>query len=128
MRERIAAFAANHQIPELIAEEFVSAVAEALANAVEHARSAHITTSCWMVGDDQLIATVVDDGVGFEPETIMSDGHLPDPLAERGRGVPIMRKYTDLFSVRSSPGKGTAVTLGRDLRSARSRAAKLRSH
>jgi stage II sporulation protein AB (anti-sigma F factor) len=123
VRERVAAFAADHDIPKNVADEFVTAVAEALANAVEHARSAHIVTSCWIVGDDQLVATVVDDGVGFEPDRIMSEPHLPDPLAERGRGVPIMRKYTDHFAVRSAPGKGTSVTLGRTIRRARSRGA-----
>lgn len=121
VRDRVAAFAANHDIPENVAEEFITAVSEALANAVEHARSAHIVTSCWIVGGDQLVATVVDDGVGFEAETVMSDAHLPDPLAERGRGVPIMRKYTDLLTVRSTPGKGTSVTLGRNIRAGRVR-------
>jgi stage II sporulation protein AB (anti-sigma F factor) len=125
VRNRVAAFAANHDIPENIAEEFITAVSEALANAVEHARSAHIVTSCWIVGGDQLVATVVDDGVGFEAETVLGDRHLPDPLSERGRGVPIMRKYTDHFAVRSTPGKGTSVTLGRNIRAGRARSTAL---
>jgi len=40
-------------------------------------------------------------------------------LAERGRGLPIMRRYTDSLSVRSAPGKGTSITLARYVRNRR---------
>lgn len=117
VRERVTSFAGTHDVPEHDALEFVTAVSEALANAIEHSRSAEtIEVSCWLVGDDQLIATVVDYGVGFEGP-VLGEPRLPEPLAERGRGLPIMRRFTDLFSVRSAPGKGTSVILGRYVRS-----------
>lgn len=116
VRERVTTFASAHHIPHQDAAEFVTAVSEALANAIEHSRSPEtIEISCWIVGDDQVIATVVDHGVGFEAPEVR-EPTLPEPFAERGRGLPIMRRYTDLFSLRSTPGKGTSVVLGRFVR------------
>jgi anti-sigma regulatory factor (Ser/Thr protein kinase) len=40
---------------------------------------------------------------------------LPGADAERGRGLPIMRRCSDIFAIRSEPGRGTAVVLGRYL-------------
>jgi len=73
---------------------------------------------CWSLGGEQLLATVLDRGVGFDVAAEAADPRLPGPFAERGRGLPIMRRYTDLFTVHSTPGKGTSVTLGRVVRRA----------
>ncbi len=109
------AFAAAHGVPKGDAADFVAALSEALANAIEHSQSKDIEVSCALVDDECLVATVVDHGVGFA-----ADPHgrpsLPDPLAERGRGLPLMRRFTDDVAVRSVPGKGTAVVLSRHLR------------
>lgn len=114
VREWVAQFARTRNVPALDADEFVVAVAEALANAIAHAHSAEpIEVSCWVANGEQLIATVVDHGIGFAPTSNTTSPELPDPLAEGGRGLPIMRRYTDLFSVRSTPGMGTSVILGR---------------
>src|ERR1700761_1997231 len=92
VRERVVAFAASVHAPEADALEFVTAVAEAFANAVEHARTPdHIVVRCWSVRDEHLMATVVDRGVGFSLDAVKPA--LPDELAERGRGLPIMRRY-----------------------------------
>jgi stage II sporulation protein AB (anti-sigma F factor) len=121
VRERVQSFAAGHRIPDADAVEFVTAVSEALANAVEHSRSEDtIEITCWIAGGDQLIATIVDHGVGFPAEVSLPRAvTLPDPLAERGRGLSLMRRYTDLLSVRSTPGKGTSVVLSRYVRARR---------
>jgi anti-sigma regulatory factor (Ser/Thr protein kinase) len=117
VRERIVAFALSHNVPRADALEFVSAVSEALANAIEHARSPQaIEVACWLADGDQVVATVLDHGIGFEPPRVARRVELPEPLAERGRGLALMRRYADLFAVRSTPGKGTAVILGRHLR------------
>lgn len=117
VRERIAGFAVTRDVPDADTDEFVTAVSEAVANAIAHARSrAAIEISCWMTPEDQLMATVVDRGVGFAaPATIVSPD-LPDGMAEHGRGLSIMRRFTDVFSVRSTPGMGTSVILGRSVR------------
>ncbi len=112
VRERVVSFAASLSVPEGDALEFVTAVSEAFANAVEHSRTPQsIEIRCWIVDREQLLATVIDQGIGFGPEALRTQ--LPDQLSERGRGLPIMRQYTDVFNVRSAPGKGTAVILGR---------------
>jgi anti-sigma regulatory factor (Ser/Thr protein kinase) len=117
VRERVVGFAAAQAVSEADAAEFVTAVSEALANALEHARSQEpIDVHCWLADGDQLLATVVDRGIGFEAEVGAAEPVLPDLLSERGRGLPIMQRYTDLFAVSSEPGKGTSVVLGRYVR------------
>jgi len=95
--------------------EFITAIGEALANAIEHAKATDpIEISACLVDDDIVMATVVDTGIGFSPGDI-GERALPPTLSERGRGLPIMKSYVDLFTVRSEPGRGTAVILGRYL-------------
>src|ERR1700682_972563 len=117
VRERVAEFAASQGVPEADAAEFLPAVAEALANALEHSRCEdEIEVNCWVARGDQLLATVVDRGVGFDPSGGVLEATLPHVLDERGRGLPLMRRCTDVFAVRSAPGQGTAVMLGRYVR------------
>lgn len=115
VRERVAGFATAYRVGDDDLREFLTAIGEALANAIEHSRSADlITVSCW-IDDGSLFASVIDEGVGFTaPATIES--RLPDVFAERGRGLGIMRRCSDHVSVKSTPGKGTEVTLRRYLR------------
>ena len=92
-------------------------MAEAFANAVEHAQSSQpIEISCSLMGGVTLLATIVDHGRGFPLERALRPVDLPDDLSERGRGLPIMRRCTDHFSLRTTPGGGTTVVLGRTLR------------
>jgi len=114
VRERIDAFAAARGIPQADVEEFVGAVSEALANAIEHSGTKTVEITCSIIGHERLSATIVDHGIGFNTEDVRT--RLPDPLSERGRGLPLMRRYTDQFSVTSAPSKGTAVTLERTIR------------
>ncbi len=117
VREHVTGFTRTHDVPDCDADEFVTAVSEALANAIEHSHSPEtIEISCWLAGDDQLVATVIDHGIGFAADQAAVRSHLPDLLSERGRGLPIMRRYTDVCSIRSAPGSGTSVTLGRYVR------------
>jgi len=100
---------------------FLTAMGEALANAIEHARcDAPIEIEC-RVGRGQIVATVTDGGIGFAGDSTAA-GELPDATSERGRGLLIMRRCSDIFDVKSVPGKGTAVRLGRYLRGVRAAA------
>jgi anti-sigma regulatory factor (Ser/Thr protein kinase) len=121
VREQIIAFAERHDVAEGELVDFLCAVGEAVANAIEHARAVDpIEVNIWLVGDDQLIAVIVDHGIGFQPTaSAVTEPALPDELAERGRGLPIMRTCSDLFAVQSQPGRGTTVTLGQRLRNRR---------
>jgi len=96
---------------------FATAVGEALANAVEHARAEVPIAVEVRVAADRILALVQDNGVGCETG-LVADAELPEPDAERGRGLPIMRRCCHIFAMNSAPGKGTAVVLGRYFRSA----------
>jgi anti-sigma regulatory factor (Ser/Thr protein kinase) len=117
VRERLASFAAEHRLDPDALREFVTAVGEAFANAVEHSSSNVIEVESWLDGADHLVTTVTDVGCGFV--RIPDDHALPPPSAERGRGLAIMQRYSDVFTIRSEPGKGTQVLLGRSLSSHR---------
>jgi anti-sigma regulatory factor (Ser/Thr protein kinase) len=113
VRREVLAFAEAHGIADEDVIDFVSAIGEALANAIEHARTQEpIEITAWLLGEDRLLASVLDKGVGFKLAERAHALVLPDAYAERGRGLPIMRECADVFSVRSAPGRGTHVTLG----------------
>ncbi len=115
VREGVADFGRAHGVPEDDLGHFLIALGEALANAIEHARAAKpIEISC-RVSRERIVATVRDDGVGFPGEPPVAP-QLPEASAERGRGLPMMQRCSDIFAVQSVPGEGTAVIVGRYLR------------
>jgi anti-sigma regulatory factor (Ser/Thr protein kinase) len=114
-RDAIVDFARSNGVGEDDLAYFATAVGEALANAVEHARAEVPIAVEVRVAPDRILALVQDNGVGFE-SGLVAEPALPEPDAERGRGLPIMRRCCHIFAVNSSPGKGTAVVLGRYLR------------
>jgi len=76
---------------------------EALRNAVKHADATHAHIEL-DGSDSDLVVTVTDDGNGFDPESV-----------SRGDGLTHMADRVDaaggIFSVDSSPGHGTTITL-----------------
>jgi anti-sigma regulatory factor (Ser/Thr protein kinase) len=112
VRQEVMAFAATQGIAGADVCDFISAIGEALANAIEHAHTLEpIEIYAWLT-EDRLFASVWDRGIGFAPSERAVATQLPDAFAERGRGLPIMRRFADIFSVHSAPGEGTRVTLG----------------
>ena len=113
VRQEVIAFAETQGIDDADVTDFVAAIGEALANAIEHAHTREpIEITLWLLGDDRLFASVRDRGIGFAPTERALALTLPEAYAERGRGLPIMRRCADVFSVRTAPGQGTRVTLG----------------
>ena len=115
VRHEVLSFANRFEINQDELDEFIFAVGEALANAIEHSRSSDLIEVRCEIEHDKIVATIVDSGSGFtaDPAPIVS---LPSPHEERGRGLPIMRRCTDIFALHSIPGRGTAIVLGRYLR------------
>ncbi len=112
VRDGVSEFAESHGIGREDLSHFLTALGEALANAIEHAGATgpiHIEVR---IDRASIVATVSDDGVGFPAEEL-AEPVLPDPTAERGRGLPIMRRCCDIFSITSETGKGTSIVLGR---------------
>ena len=91
-------------------EDFVTAVGEAFANAVVHA---HTNDSIEIdVNVDErhtLIAMVRDRGTGIEGAAIAE--RLPPAAAERGRGIPLMRRCSSSFAISTHPAGGTLVVM-----------------
>jgi serine phosphatase RsbU (regulator of sigma subunit)/anti-sigma regulatory factor (Ser/Thr protein kinase) len=83
-------------------------VSELCSNAVRHASGAPgaLALRAWAEGDD-VVVEVEDDGAGFEPEGHYDD-ELPDPDAERGRGLYVVDALTDEMVV-SRRGDRTVV-------------------
>jgi anti-sigma regulatory factor (Ser/Thr protein kinase) len=116
VRRRILAFCAAWNIESTRVDDFITALGEAVANAVEHAQTTRdIEITVWMADGTKIYATVVDHGVGFVPGGATTLAALPEWSSERGRGLPIMRSCTDIYDIRSTPGVGTAVMLGTHL-------------
>jgi anti-sigma regulatory factor (Ser/Thr protein kinase) len=92
-------------------ECFLTALGEALANAIEHAGSKNPIRVRCRLDSMKISATISDSGSGFAQNAFSLT--LPHPTAEHGRGVPLMRRCSDIFHVRSIPGKGTTVLIVR---------------
>lgn len=112
VRDALIGFGRLHHIAEADLESLLFAVGEALANAIEHSASGLDIEVFAEVEDDRVTATVVDYGQGLKviPQQPLP---LPEALAERGRGLPIIQRCTDFMKVKSTPGAGTAITMGR---------------
>ena len=112
--ELVVASAKNAAIEEDDALSLGMAVRESMVNAVVHGnrynlnKKVHLTVSRTAA---QLVIRIADEGEGFELD------ELPDPLAEEnllrhsGRGIFIIRAFTDDFQVRRMNPSGTEVTL-----------------
>jgi anti-sigma regulatory factor (Ser/Thr protein kinase) len=93
-------------------ENLTFALGEALANAIEHAQTQNDIAVGFQIDDSAVVATVSDQGRGLEdPPPVTAE--MPHDLTETGRGFAIMQRCTDFFDIRSTPGEGTVITMGR---------------
>jgi anti-sigma regulatory factor (Ser/Thr protein kinase) len=86
------------------AADVTLALAELLANALEHGRPP-VTVEGWF--DGRLVVEVTDSGPGLDRDAIWRT-HPPHPDGDRGRGLWIVRQLVDVVTVSSGPG-GTSV-------------------
>ena len=112
VRSAIEGFARLHHVNAYDVEPLLCAVGEALANAIEHASTSDDLEIEATIDNDEITATVTDRGRGL-PAIPTTDVPLPRLLNERGRGIAIMQRCTDLFEMQSEPGHGTSVRLAR---------------
>ena len=89
--------------PRQVIEELGTAVIEACTNAMEHGNHLDAAQTVELFIDvdrDSLVVTVVDQGRGFDHV-----GWQPaeDLLRERGRGILIMREFTDALEFSRAP-------------------------
>src|SRR5919109_1280169 len=92
-----------------VEREVFRIVQEALGNALKHSGAEHVRVHVRTTGD-RLVATVADDGAGFDTE---------GPQARRHLGLISMRERAEalggVLEVRSAPGAGTTVEMEIDL-------------
>ncbi len=119
-RSAVAAFVS--QLDPTIAElnEIRTAVSEAVTNCVVHAyRDAIgiIRINVRLTDHNEVIIRIRDSGIGIEDvKQAMEPLYTTAPSEERaGLGFAVMQSFSDYLSVRSKPGKGTAVTLKKTL-------------
>ena len=119
-RSAVAAFAA--QLDPTMEElgDIRTAVSEAVTNAIVHAYPDSIGT-IWLkariVEENQLEITVRDKGRGIpDVRQAMQPLFTTGGEERSGMGFTIMESFTDRLKVRSSPGKGTTVTMTRRIR------------
>jgi stage II sporulation protein AB (anti-sigma F factor) len=111
-RGALTAFGIYHRVAPRDLENLTFALGEALANAMEHAHSQNDIAVGFQIDDSAIVATVRDQGRGL-PESPSSNAEMPRDLTETGRGFAIMQRCTDFLDVRSTPGEGTLITMGR---------------
>jgi serine/threonine-protein kinase RsbW len=91
-----------------------TALIEACSNAIEHgnkfAKDKRVKVVLGFNGASAT-ARVYDQGDGFDHESLLTRSQPPDPMSERGRGLIIMRAFTDDLSFDFTEKEGLCVEL-----------------
>ncbi len=100
-----------------------TAVSEAVTNAIVHAYPEEMGT-VWLrariLGGDTLEIVVKDKGCGIgDVRKAMEPLYTTGGEDRSGMGFTIMESFMDRLRVRSAPGKGTTVTMRRQIRKRR---------
>src|SRR5262249_5632655 len=86
-------------------------VRELLFNVVKHAGVARVCVNLARTGDNELLITVVDEGIGFDPTTLADRAKA----GQAGWGLFSIRERLTLlggrFEIDSAPGRGTTFRL-----------------
>ena len=121
-RGAVAAFVTPLDPTVAALSDIKTAVSEAVTNCIVHAYPdavGPVELSAEVKGENQLVVTVADKGVGIENlERAMQPMYTTGSPDERaGLGFAVMKTFMDEVKVRSRPGKGTRVTLIKYIRS-----------
>lgn len=120
-RVAVAAFAAplDPTVEELT--EIKTAVSEAVSNAIIHAyeddTDGIVTVECLIDEEGKVVIIVSDSGIGIEDVQMAREPlYTSKPGEERsGMGFTVMESFMDKLEVESEPGKGTRVTMIKNL-------------
>lgn len=84
-----------------------TALIEACSNAIEHGNrfspEKRVVVTLRFNGQS-FNAVVKDEGPGFDFQSALDENSPPDPMSERGRGLMIMRAFTDSLNFRYADG------------------------
>jgi stage II sporulation protein AB (anti-sigma F factor) len=120
-RVAVAAFAAplDPTVEELT--EIKTAVSEAVSNAIIHAyeddTDGIVTVECMIDEEGKVVIIISDSGIGIEDVQMAREPlYTSKPGEERsGMGFTVMESFMDKLEVESEPGKGTRVTMIKNL-------------
>ena len=118
-RSAVACFAA--QLDPTLEElgDIRTAVSEAVTNCIVHAypdKLGNITLRCRILKDNVLDIVIKDRGVGIaDIEEAKRPSFTTGGSDRSGMGFTIMGSFMDKLKVRSTPGKGTTVTMLRTI-------------
>ncbi|MFI6516714.1 ATP-binding protein [Spirillospora sp. NPDC050679] len=99
-------------VEESIRGDIELMLSEACGNVIRHAEAGDDYTVRVTIVDERCVIKVIDSGRGFDVEAVRG----PDPAAEHGRGMMIMRALADDVRFRSFPESGALVALEKHLR------------
>jgi serine/threonine-protein kinase RsbW len=94
--------------------DFSAALIEACSNAIEHGNRLSkdkVVRIMVSLNGQEIVARVHDQGAGFDFNKYLLTTSPPDPLSERGRGILIMKAFTDRMNYTTDPGGGTCLEL-----------------
>lgn len=91
-------------VSEAVQETLVRAVAEGLTNIARHAQARQVQVTL-SIDDRHLLATVQDDGLGFDPQTVPAGHYGLVGMQER------IRLANGELHIDSQPGKGTTLEI-----------------
>ena len=122
-RSAVACFAA--QLDPTLEElgDIRTAVSEAVTNCIVHAypeKLGNITLRCRILKDNVLDIVVKDKGIGIpDIDQARRPSYTTGGADRSGMGFTIMESFMDKLKVKSTPGKGTTVTMLRTIRQRR---------
>lgn len=95
-------------------EDLKVAISEACTNALNHGKNPDTTYELtYIVNSEQLVFTVADKGVGFEPEEVKAPDLNGAQLG--GFGLFIIKSLMDRVEIISERGSGTSITMIKNL-------------
>jgi serine/threonine-protein kinase RsbW len=93
-------------------QDIKTAVGEACDNSIEHGLSPNGVDVHYHLSMDELQIEVIDYGSGFD--STGKGNEPPDPFAERGRGLFLMKYLMDRVEIYSKSGEGTMMVLAKN--------------
>jgi serine/threonine-protein kinase RsbW len=91
-----------------------TAIIEACSNAIEHgnrfSKDKRVKVVIGLNGET-IVARIYDEGKGFDFKKHLSDSPPPEPQSERGRGIIIMKAFTDEIHYTYTPRIGLCIEL-----------------
>lgn len=97
-----------------------TALIEACTNAIEHGNRFSVEKRVKVViafDGDTIVTKVYDEGKGFDYEKYLAHKAPPDPLSIKGRGIIIMKAFSDRLQFSYEPGRGFCVEMAKKRKS-----------